>query len=302
MNANVSVRYVLFSTTVALLSLLIPTCLLAEEEDPPGKLIYDAKCADCHGALGEGTDEYSSQLAGDLSVAQLAEVIQETMPSDDPGSLSDDVARSVAAYAHETFYSAIARERNRPARIELARLTVAQYHQAVADVIGSFREPVVITDERGLKADYYRDRRIGNRKELAESRTDAQVDFDFGTTGPVPEAKNPHRFSIRWQGSIVAPETGDYEFVVRTEHAVRLWVNDPKQALIDAWVKSGDDTEYRASQFLVGGRPYAVRLEFSKAKQGVDDSKKNKNPPPVHASIALLWKQPRGVLETIQTR
>ena len=47
-------------------------------------------------------------------------------------------------------------------------------------------------------------------------------------------------------------------------------------------MKSGNDTEYRASIFLLGGRAYPLRLEFSKAKQGVDDSKKNKpKPPPV---------------------
>ena len=47
--------------------------------------------------------------------------------------------------------------------------------------------------------------------------------------------------------------------------------------MIDAWVKSGNDTEYRASIFLLGGRVYPLKLEFSKAKQGVDDSKKGKS-------------------------
>ncbi len=303
MTAYHQVRCILFGTAAlaAWLALSAPCRVFADEEVPPGQSIYDAKCAECHGANGEGTDEYSSQLAGDLSVAQLAEVIQETMPSEDPGTLSAEESKDVAAYVHDTFYSAVARERNRPARIELARLTVAQYHQVVSDLIGSFRQPMKGTAEQGLKADYYRGRQVGNRKELAKSRTDAQVEFDFGTAGPLPEAKDPHRFSIRWAGSILAPETGDYEFVVRTEHAVRLWVNDPNKALIDAWVKSGDDTEYRANLFLVAGRPYPLRLEFSKAKQGVDDSKK-KTPPTAKASIALLWKHPRGVLETIPAR
>ncbi len=46
------------------------------------------------------------------------------MPADDPGSLSDDESQAVAAYIHDAFYSPVARERNRPARIDLARLTV----------------------------------------------------------------------------------------------------------------------------------------------------------------------------------
>ena len=45
---------------------------------------------------------------------------------------------------------------------------------------------------------------------------------------------DPHTFSIRWQGAVIAPETGEYEFIVRTEHATRLWINDLKQPLIDA--------------------------------------------------------------------
>src|SRR5262249_39745782 len=59
-------------------------------------------------------------------------------------------------------------------------------------------------------------------------------------------------------------------------------------------------TEYRASIFLLGGRAYPLRLEFSKAKQGVDDSKTNKaKPPEVKASVALEWKLPQRVAEVI---
>src|SRR4029434_6610105 len=97
-----------------------------------------------------------------------------------------------------------------------------------------------------------------------------------------------------WNGSLLAPDTGEYEFVVRTEHAARLWVNDVNHALIDAWVEFGRDTEYRATLFLLAGRMYPLRLEYAKGKQGVDDSKKEKaKPPPVKSSIALVWKRPQ---------
>ena len=102
---------------------------------------------------------------------------------------------------------------------------------------------------------------------------------------------------------MLAPETGEYEFIVRTEHAARLWLNDSKRPLIDAWVKSGNDTEYRGSIFLLGGRLYPLRLEFSKAKQGVDDSKnKKKKKPEIKASIALEWKLPHRTPEVIPQR
>ena len=39
-------------------------------------------------------------------------------------------------------------------RIELAHLTVSQYRQAAADLIGSFRTPGRLDDRRGLQGDY----------------------------------------------------------------------------------------------------------------------------------------------------
>jgi Protein of unknown function (DUF1592)/Protein of unknown function (DUF1588)/PA14 domain/Protein of unknown function (DUF1595)/Cytochrome C oxidase, cbb3-type, subunit III len=269
-----------------------------------GEQIYRKQCAECHGASGEGVkDKHPKPLAGDKSAAQLARLIAKTMPEDDPGSLSGTEAEKVAAYVFDTFYSPAARERNKPPRVELARLTVAQYRNAVADLIGSFRTPGKWDDRRGLQGDYFNARGFRRENPVLE-RVDPEVRFDFGTTGPQVDKFDPSQFSIRWEGAVLAPETGNYDFIVRTEHAARLWVNDTNRPLIDAWVKSGNDTEYRASIFLVGGRAYPLRLEFSKAKQGVDDSKKNKDKPPprVQASVVLLWKEPQKAPEVIPAR
>jgi cytochrome c5 len=291
----------------ALLSLglvaISPLTRVPAAEPDSGQEIYKTSCAHCHGDNGEGVeDEYDHSLEGSLSVAQLATLIGETMPADDPGSLSADESQSVAAYIHDAFYSPVARERNRPARIDLARLTVRQYRQTIADLVGSFRPAVQWGDQRGLNAEYFKGRSMGGKSSAAK-RIDSQVDFDFGTEAPVAEIAEPYEFSIRWQGSLLAPETGLYDFVVHTEHALRLWVNDTDTPLIDRWVKSGNDTEYRAGLYLVAGRIYPVRLEFTKAKQGVDDSDKQKDKPQsAPATIALLWRSPRGVLEPIPAR
>ena len=274
--------------------------LSADDIEPLGKQIYQSQCAVCHGKQGEGTDEYERALIGDLSVAQLAEVIAETMPAEDPGSLSAEQSLAVATYVHGSFYSAIARERSRPARIELARLTVSQHRRALTDLIASFRGPSNWGTDRGLQADYYRGRRPGSNRNRAASRIDPSVDFDFGTEAPMSEITDSRRFSIRWQGAIYVPETGYYDFVVRTENAARLWINDMDNMLLDAWVKSGDDTEYNGRLFLLGGTAYPLRLEFTKANQGVDDSKKDL--PPAEANITLLWSRPSGALEPIPSR
>lgn len=271
-------------------------------EEPAGARIYRERCASCHGANGEGTeDEYPQPLAGDRSVGQLARYIARTMPADDPGACEGEDAEAVAAFIHEAFYSPAARARNRPARIELSRLTVGQYRNAVADLIGTFRGPGADDGRRGLRGEYFNARGFrGNRRVI--ERIDPEVRFDFGTAAPAPEGFDPSQFSIRWEGSVLAPETGEYEFVLRTDQAARLWVNDPGQPLIDAWVRSGDDVEHRAAIALLGGRSYALRLEFSKAKQGVDDSDKAKKPPEVPASIALAWRPPGGSEAVIPER
>jgi hypothetical protein len=226
-----------------------------------GEQIYRQRCVSCHGKAGEGTDKVPDPLVGDRSVPQLTDFIARTMPKGSKVKCSREDARKVAGYIHDAFYSKAAQARNKPPRVELSRLTVRQYRHAVADLIGSFR-PVSRPDERhGLRGEYFRARRFQNNERIID-RIDPEVRFDFGTMAPAPEKFEHHQFSIRWEGSVHAPDTGVYEFIVRTEHATRLFVNDPQHPLIDAWVKSGNDTEYRGSLFLVGGRSYPVRLDF----------------------------------------
>jgi len=272
-------------------------------DEPTGELIYAEKCASCHGAKGEGVlDAYKDPLIGDRPLRDLARVIDETMPEGEPEALSAEDSQKVAAFIYDAFYSPAAQIRNAPPRVELSRLTVRQYQNAVADLLGEFTGAMNWGDARGLEAEYYKGRRTRRENRVIE-RVDPTVNFDFGEAAPAPEGFEPHEFSIQWEGSVLAPDTGEYEFVVRTEHSARFWVNDLDTPLIDAYVKSGDDVEYRGTVRLLGGRAYPLRLEFSKAKQGVDDSDKQKGPPPpVKASISLRWKRPGQAEEVVPER
>lgn len=280
---------------------MFPTASRADELT--GERIYAEKCASCHGAKGEGSSEgYKDALIGDRPLVDLARVIDETMPEGEPEALSAEDSAKVAAYVYEAFYSPAAQMRNAPPRVELSRLTVGQYRNAVADLIGEFTGQMNWGDARGLQAQYYKDRRT-RRDRLVLERVDPTLNFDFGEGPPAPEGFEAHEFSAEWNGTVLAPDTGEYEFVVRTGHAARLWVNDLETPLVDAYVKSGDDTEYRGTISLLAGRAYPLKLEFSKAKQGVDDSDKQKEPPPpVKASISLSWKRPRHVEEIVPER
>lgn len=261
----------------------------AIEGDPvlrAGSRIYEMRCASCHGARGEGVaEEYDRELTGDRSVAQLGRYIAKAMPPDEPETCEGEDAEAVAAYIHHAFYSPLARERNRPARVELSRLTARQYANAVADLVGSFRGPgEALGEERGLTGEYYKSRRRrgGDR---AWERLDREIRFDFGEEGPREgdEALPGEEFSIVWRGSVIAGETGDHEFVLNTENGARLWVNDQNAPLIDAWVRSGSEAP-RATIRLLGGRAYPLRLEMFKSKEAKEK----------RASIALEWIPPGG--------
>jgi hypothetical protein len=288
---------------ILLVALIVTLAARAAAESPSGEQIFKELCAKCHGAAGEGNAERDTgPLSGDRSLAELAEIIDKSMPEDAPEKCNGEEAKAVATYIYGAFYSPIAQARIQPARVELSRLTVRQYQNAIADLIGSFRDGGSWGSERGLKGEYYKGRRT-RRSERVLERIDPTVDFDWADSSPDPEKFEPHEFSIEWEGSVLAPETGDYEFIIRTDHAARLWINDLETPLIDAWVKSGDDTEYRGAIRLLGGRAYSVKLDFSKAKQGVNDRDKEKEkPPPKKASIALLWKLPHRTLEVIPAR
>ncbi|MDB5342327.1 MAG: cytochrome c [Schlesneria sp.] len=274
-------------------ALLIGLTSIAAAEGPSGEQIYKTLCASCHGATGEGNNKhYAQPLTGDRSVLELTEYIDRTMPEDDPGKCVGEDARRVAEYIHGTFYSPIAQARIKPPRIELARLTVRQYQNSIADLIGSFRGNETWTNERGLRGEYFKSRQQ-RREERAIERIDPIVSFDFGEGTADSQQIKPEAFSIKWEGSVIAPDTGDYEFVLLTENGAKLWVNNNRQPLIDAAVKSGKNvTERRESIRLLGGRAYPIRLEMFKSKEAKEK----------RASIVLKWKQPHRTDETIPQR
>ncbi len=266
-----------------------------------GQVVFRRQCASCHGEKGEGTAKYHRQLAGDKTQSELAAYISKSMP---PGanarrcSVTD--SKSVALFIYDAFYSNVAQARNRPPEVSLSRLTVRQFRNAVSDLLASFETFPTRNHSNGLSASYYKLGRPQGQPVL--NRIDPQVHFQYGASVPVPQDPDPYQFSMIWTGSVYAPETGEYEFIVRTEHAVQLFVNSTRDALIDATVKSGDRTEYRGSVYLLSGRYYPLRLELYKGVTGVDNLEKVKKHPPAAASISLEWKRPKLAEEVIPER
>lgn len=125
------------------------------------------------------------------------------------------------------------------------------------------------------------------RKRAQFERLEGRIAFHFGSDSPDKTKLVASEFTNRWDGSIIAEETGIYEFIVKTENGIRLYINDDEEALIDGWVSNGPTVrEEKKSLFLVGGRAYRLILEHFKFKEK-------------SASIELWWKPPHGALEII---
>jgi hypothetical protein len=274
-----------------------------------GAQIYRQMCANCHGPEGEGTKKsYPQPLVGNRSLDQLARYIAKSMPEDDPGKLKGPDAEKVAKYLFDNFYSPEAQARQKPPRIDLARLTVRQYRNAVVDLVASFRAPTPLLSEvggTGLRGEYLTNKLKGDPKAKAKgsrtpaiARIDPGIQIDLGTGTDDAKTLDSEEFNVRWEGSVLAPDTGEYEFVLRMDQAGRLWVNDAKQPLIDAGVKSGNETEFRGSVYLVAGHAYPLRLEYFR---NLPKEKKDQGQP-YKAALVLEWKRPNRSLEPIAMR
>lgn len=287
----------------ALLIAVATAVPLRAADDPPavGERIYQARCATCHGAQGEGTPEhYAEPLSGDRSVDELATFIATSMPPQATEKCLGEEARQVAGYIFDAFYSPAARAQPRGPAFQANRLTARQYRHAIADLMTSFRGGSIAWDgQRGLEGSYNTREPNGDGRQVIK-RLDPVIRFDFGKSSPDPEKITPRDFSILWRGSIFAPTTGDYEFIVRCEHSVQLWVNDRVHPLIDHWVKSGDEKEFRATVRLLGGRAYPLNMNFSKAGQGVTKPAEQAAKEEIAAaSISLAWIPPGRAEEIV---
>jgi cytochrome c553 len=257
---------------------------------PDGPTIYKQQCAKCHGPAGQGVKgKYDDALVGDWSIEKLTRYIAKTMPEDKPGTCTGPNAEAVARFIYDGFYSREARMRNKPARVELVRLTNRQHALAVADLFRPAGEQPKLSAGKGLAVVGYKSRN-SRREDKALERNDTKIQFDFGKDRPQWAGEGTNGFALNWTGSVIADESGDYEFVVKTANGIRLWVNDDDKPLIDGSVSSFKGLEHTATLKLIGGRAYPLRLEFFKTSRD-----------PL-ANVTLSWRPPHGARQVIPAR
>jgi hypothetical protein len=257
-----------------------------------GEAIFQRHCQKCHGPQGEGTtDGHQQPLVGDASIGQLARVISETMPEQQPENCIGAEARAVAAYIHQAFYGKAARIRNRPPRISLTHLTADQLRQSIADLYARQAGIVSPSKDRGIHGVYYDGSRQKNENRKID-RVDATINFQFNHDGP-GEGINAKDFFVQWRGGVKADVTGRYQIVIRSSCAFLCYFGSDDREFINNRVQSGEKTEFQRSIFLTAGRVYPIRIDYYQRKR------KTKQPP---ANITLSWKPPHGQEEVIPTR
>jgi hypothetical protein len=256
--------------------------------DDQGKRIYLKQCAHCHGLQGEGVVGVNeNRLDGEKKLPELIQVIVETMPEEKPNTCKGENAVAVGRYIFETFYTPEARASQKPPRIELARLTNRQYKQTVGDIFTAFLGKPQLNEGRGIHATYYDTRGFG--KQVGQEVVDS-IDFDFDRTLPHEKISKKEEFSIRWQGAVIAEESGIYDFVVKSPNSIRLYINDREKRLVDKYVATKDsEAEHSGTIYLQGGLPYFFRLETFRFKDPT-------------ASMSLMWVPPGGTRQVIPKR
>ncbi|MCF7731599.1 MAG: DUF6288 domain-containing protein [Akkermansiaceae bacterium] len=115
---------------------------------------------------------------------------------------------------------------------------------------------IVGTAGTGLKGEYFDNIDFTN---LKLTRTDAQVNFDWGTGSP-NAALGADTFSVRWDGLLLVPETGTYTFSTLNSDGVRLYVNGV--LLIDDYTDQSTNWRDGATVNLTAGQMVDLHMRY----------------------------------------
>jgi beta-glucosidase len=86
---------------------------------------------------------------------------------------------------------------------------------------------------QGLSAEYFSNPNL--RGEPVLRRIDRTVDFMWDDASPAPGIPGDSAFSARWQGTLKAPEAGDYVFAVASDDGSRVYLDG--REIINNWKK-----------------------------------------------------------------
>jgi hypothetical protein len=125
------------------------------------------------------------------------------------------------------------------------------------------REPLIVrvdvistemAEKSGWKAEYFDNGNLNGLPVL--TRTDAAVDFNWGSGSPAPGIPKDH-FSVRWT-SRREFEADSYHFRVKADDAIRLYVDNT--LLIDSWHQS--DIRWEGGTISLKEGKHTITMEY----------------------------------------
>ncbi|MFM1988984.1 MAG: hypothetical protein RJA99_1941 [Pseudomonadota bacterium] len=228
-------------------------------------------CVDCHG----GRDFTASATRGPTSIGTIRQPgsgsrLGGPLTGIDPPTLRD--AWATAPYLHDgsaaTLSDAIRAHRG----LVATDAEVASLARYVAE-IGNGAAPSVPGAVDGLRGEYFEGTTPGVGKPVLVRNE--PVDFDWGGDAPGPDLP-ADRFSVRWTGSVLARQTGEYRFRTVSDDGVRLWID--RRLAIARWDDHPPTVDDAAPVSLVAGRRVDLRLEYYENGGG--------------ATVRLQWQRP----------
>lgn len=120
---------------------------------------------------------------------------------------------------------------------------------------------VVVVDNEApsvsqLKAEYYDGKSFNTYKETLFVD---EINYSWGSGAPESSLVGTNNFSIRFLGTVQAPQTGIYTFYTTSDDGVRLWVNGT--SVVNNWTNHGT-TVNTGTISLTAGEVVPLKLEF----------------------------------------
>ncbi len=110
--------------------------------------------------------------------------------------------------------------------------------------------------QHGLKTDYFSNMALEGSPAL--SRVDAAIDFAWGDSGVSPQL--PNKYSVRWTGDLVPPESGDYLLGFTGEDGFRVWIDGA--LIVEDWTLHRPANTETKKLHLEKGHPYSLKIEY----------------------------------------
>ncbi len=111
-------------------------------------------------------------------------------------------------------------------------------------------------NKHGLKAAYFNNKDLSCKADLI--RIDKDLNFNWHGESP-NKIITENNFSVRWEGAIKAPDTGEYEISMSTDDGCRVYFED--ELVIDDWNNHSLETR-SFSVDLEKDKFYSIKIEY----------------------------------------